>query len=197
VQRPTRPLFARALGFTLTEMVIVIAVVGIASAIALPNLRPILVSSTVSGNVNGLMAVLGYARSEAIARGAPVSVCRRASNTQGAGCGAAGDDWSNGLLVFVDGGTVGSIDGTDERLRLFHASTAGFELRAQAGSGGAGFGSLTWGATGELVVRPAGGMPRFRVGSKASAESEQTRLVCVTPAGRLRVSRVAEDCSGG
>ncbi|MFZ4756850.1 MAG: GspH/FimT family pseudopilin [Burkholderiaceae bacterium] len=195
--RSTHPSRLRSGGFTLTEMLVVIAIVGIASAFTLPNLRPILVSNTVSGNVNGLMAVLGYARSEAIARGVPVSVCRRAANAQGAGCGAAGGDWSNGLLVFVDGGVTGTIDGDDERLRLFHASATGFELRAQAGSGGAGFASMTWGATGELVVGPAGGTPRFVVGSKASAESDQSRLVCVTPAGRLRVTRLAEDCAGG
>jgi type IV fimbrial biogenesis protein FimT len=53
-----------------------------------------------------------------------VTVCRSANGT------ACGGTWNNGWIVFVDGGTAGSVDGTDEILRVFSSAGSSATLTA-------------------------------------------------------------------
>lgn len=193
-ERVVRP--SAQTGFTLTELLIVIAIMGIVAAFAGPNLRPLLVRNAVAGHANTLTSAIWYARSEAVARGSAVSICRAASADLNS-CGAAGSDWSTGWIVFADGGALGQINPGDARLRVFSAVDTGYEILANAGDGGAGFAALTWGSTGELVNRPAGdGMPRLTVKSKVSSEASMSRLVCLSASGRARLSSAAGNCAG-
>ena len=172
------------------------AIMGIVAAFAGPNLRPLLVRNALAGHANTLTAAIWYARSEAVARGSAVSICRAASASLNS-CGAADTDWSGGWIVFADGGALGQINAGDTRLRVFSALDDGYLISANAGDGGAGFAALTWGSAGELVNRPAGdGMPRLTVKSEVSSEASMSRLVCVSASGRARLSTAADNCAG-
>ena len=172
------------------------AITGIVAAFAVPNLRPLLVRNAVAGHANTLTSAIWYARSEAVARGSAVSICR-AGNDSLNRCGGADTDWSAGWIVFTDSAPLGQIDAGDERLRVFSAVDAGYRIRANAGNDGPGFAALTWGSTGELVNRPAGGgMPRLTVESVAVSEASMARLVCVSASGRARLSSAAGNCTG-
>ncbi len=98
--RPSR--FTTVRGFTLSELVVTIAIVAIVAAIALPGFRETFQSNRVASATNELIASLSYARGEAIrsnlGNGAQTAAAICASN-DGAACGG---NWNDGWIVFRD-----------------------------------------------------------------------------------------------
>lgn len=87
---------SRADGFTLFELLIVLVMVAIVTAIAIPNFRGFIGSQSLKNVTQSLYGHLVYARSEAIKRNADVSVV------------ANNGDWADGWLVTAASAT--SID---------------------------------------------------------------------------------------
>jgi type IV fimbrial biogenesis protein FimT len=83
-------------GVTLFEMVVVIGIVGILMAIAIPSYQYVTNSNRISAEINGLLGDLQFARSEAIKEGQTVSIC---VSTNGATCAAGNNVWNNGWIV--------------------------------------------------------------------------------------------------
>ncbi len=106
----------RASGFTVLEMLIVISIVAVLTAIAVPTFRDLIASRQVAANVSAFASTLRLARSEAIKRGTEVTVCRGRLVSGSPVC-VAGTDWSVGWFVFVDRGTLNSFDNGDVLVR--------------------------------------------------------------------------------
>jgi type IV fimbrial biogenesis protein FimT len=87
----------RMSGFTLVEMAVVMTIVAILVGIAAPSFRSVTTSNRVSGEINGLLGDMQYARSEALKEGQTVTIC---SSTDGINCGTAA--WDQGWFVFSD-----------------------------------------------------------------------------------------------
>lgn len=85
-------------GFTIIELVVVAAIVGIMSAMAMPYLGELLRGQRIKTAVSDVNASIIYARSEAIKRNQPVAIC---ASTDGATCAGA-TNWATGWIVFVD-----------------------------------------------------------------------------------------------
>ena len=90
-------------GFTLTEFMVVVGIVAILMAIAVPSYRYITNSYRMSSEVNSLLGDLQYARAEAIKEGQGVTVC--ASANGGATC-AGTNNWQVGWVVYSNGGNL-------------------------------------------------------------------------------------------
>lgn len=103
-----------AAGFTLTELLITIAIVGVASAIGIPMLQEFTKEAGVSTQADLMLAGLNQTRSEAVKRNGRVTMCR---STTGTGCAPAGD-WKDGWIVFLDSGEAAVVDGADEIIRV-------------------------------------------------------------------------------
>ncbi len=85
-------------GYTLTEMLVVVAIVAILLGIAVPSYRYITNASRMSSEINGLLGDLMYARAEAIKEGQSVSLCVSSDGVTCSGSTA----WANGWIVFPD-----------------------------------------------------------------------------------------------
>jgi type IV fimbrial biogenesis protein FimT len=87
----------RMSGFTLVEMAVVMTIVAILVGIAAPTFRSVTTSNRISGEINGLLGDMQYARSEALKEGQIVTIC---SSTDGINCGTAA--WDKGWFIFSD-----------------------------------------------------------------------------------------------
>ncbi len=110
-------------GFTLLELLVTLAVVGILAGVAVPGLHAIVATNRRAAQHNALVADLSLARSEAIKRGREVLACLSADQSQ---CGH-GDRWDRGWIVFVDRDGDRQHQGGETLLRT-HAALAGTHL---------------------------------------------------------------------
>lgn len=94
-------------GFTLMEIMMTLAVVGVIVAIAIPNFRDFLLNSRMTGAANDLLAAIQLTRSEAIKRQVPVALCASANPTANPpACAAQFTGWA----VWVDTDDDAAID---------------------------------------------------------------------------------------
>src|SRR4030065_950469 len=100
-------------GFTLVELVVVLAVGAILLAIAIPSYAFLVNSSRLAAVTNDLVTALHLARSEAIKRSIRVTVCKTSNAMAVSPLCDATASWQQGWLVFVCGrqkGVIGSGD---------------------------------------------------------------------------------------
>jgi type IV fimbrial biogenesis protein FimT len=157
----TRPA-PRARGFTIVELMVSLAVLAILLTLAVPSFTNATLGARLSAYANDLLASTQLARSEAIKRNAPVTLC---ASSDGTTCATSGN-WRVGWIVRLADGTV---------LQRQQALPA--EFRVTQGT----FGAITFPAT-VIGVTPA----TFTV-CRASPVGRQERVVTVTASGSASV----------
>lgn len=105
----------RLRGFTLIELMITVAVLTVTLTLAAPAFTDLIRDNRLISNVYAVRAILGLARSEAIARRMPVVVC---GTTDGLACNKD-TDWSSGYLALMGVDQDAAVDaGNPGRSRL-------------------------------------------------------------------------------
>ena len=166
-----------SLGFTLTELLVTIAVLTALATIAAPSYSSLILNNRISAQVNDMVAAVNLARSEAVTRGNAVTICR---SSDGASCAASGTNWAVGWIVFNDPNANATVDAGEQLIRAY-PSMSGTTTALSVGAGmqqsltflgvGRPLGSFTGG---EIQVCPAEG-------------GSYCRSLCLNSQGRPKV----------
>jgi type IV fimbrial biogenesis protein FimT len=105
-------------GFTLIEMLVTVAIAAVAMTIVYPSYSRFIIDAKEKSATNALMGAVRKARTEALSRNTPVSICRSQNLTD---CNPGGGTWADGWLIFTDSAGIGTIDGTDTVLHRHEA----------------------------------------------------------------------------
>jgi type IV fimbrial biogenesis protein FimT len=111
----------RSHGFTLVELMVALAIVGVATAVALPSFQSMVRDTRLTSQANDMLSALKFTRSEAVKRNARVTMCKSDNGTACSVTDSATGNWQGGWIVFADGGAVGVIDATDTILQVHGA----------------------------------------------------------------------------
>lgn len=152
-------------GFTLIELMIVLAIIGVILTIALPSFSEISMSTRLKAYANELVSSVYLARSEAIKRNEPMKLC---VSTDGANC--ASGNWNQGWIV---------LDSSNVVIRRQQALHAGY--------------SVTDTSAGAILItfQPSGlssTAANMKVCRKTPTAGRQERSVSITATGKPRVS---------
>lgn len=174
--------FRRSGGFTVIELMVVVAVMAILITIALPSFSDTMRTNRVASASNLMMATLAYARSESIRSKTTATVCARTA-PDALECGV---DWGNGALVWTDDdGDDPSRPEPNEIRRVVDAPNG----VTFSGNDGA---PISFDARGRVVA--SGGVERTFVlqANGCRPNSEARRLIRVNPVGQVTIRR--ENC---
>jgi type IV fimbrial biogenesis protein FimT len=171
-------------GYTLIELMVVVAIVGILSAVAVPNFSQMMQRQRVDSQVSALVSAMRSTRAEAVKRGQQVTLCPTNNpNDNLPVCATGNPDWSRGWVVFVDNGpNMRTLDPGETIINVQQA----FE-----GSGGVTNSTLDsmvflpsglpmGGVQSSFVVRPEG---------SGAAASPLVRNIVLSAPGRVRIDK--------
>ncbi|SEA13389.1 GspH/FimT family pseudopilin [Variovorax sp. YR216] len=172
----TRPSLKQGRGFTLIEMMVVVALVAILGAVAVPGFRDLLVNQRLAATTSDFVASLSLARAEAIRHSQLVTLL------------PTNRDWSNGWEVAIT-----DIDGNRVVLRAFDALRAGIAVDPQYGEG-----------FNKFVSYDASGFSKTKSGAFGAgcltfkADTGRRSSVVLSASGRPRVCDPGKkgDCAG-
>lgn len=163
-------------GFTLSELGITIAIVGILVTIALPSFLNLILSTRISGQVNDIVASVNLGRSEAVKRANGVTVC---PSSNGTAC--SGDaDFGVGWIVFNDPNVDAAVNAGEEVIRAYPALTGGTEAKFDGTTT-----SLTFLQTGRPLATFTG--TSVKVHAPSDTAGTYDRYICINSQGRPRV----------
>ena len=116
-------------GYTLTEILITLAMISIVTAIGVPSMSDFIKNDRLTTQINTLVGHLALARSQAVTLQLPVTVCASSDLTT-----CSSNDWATGWIVFVDSDASGGVSPGDELLRSQQALEGNSNLSSTVGS---------------------------------------------------------------
>ncbi len=174
---------------TLIELILVIAIIGIISAIGIPSFQTLIVTSRISSYTNILHGSLLLARTEGLKRGRNVTICRsNNANSVAPSCLSALSNplidtgWGEGWLIYIDVDNNKVYSPGD---LLIHAQG---KLISKTEDGSIipvpNRNNLTFNMTGQLF----GSYMRFAINRPDSdRDISHDRFICIASGGRARV----------
>lgn len=166
-------------GFTVVELLVTIAILGVLAALAAPSFASLTESWRVRQAVEQLQSTLYFARSESIKRGGNVIVEKIAKGTHGCTLNSTTNEWPCGWLVYHDANNNGKQDAATEPALMVAATTGNVEITRR--SGGAKIKLNRWGTVDGTWV----GFTLIPFDKNLSHPG--ARGLCMSTAGRIRI----------
>jgi type IV fimbrial biogenesis protein FimT len=173
----------KARGFTLIELMVVIAIVAILTTLAAPSFVNLIQSNSMASAVNTFMADMRFARSESIRRGGGVVLCRSdnpEASPPACSTTSSSNGWVSGWIVYIDQNNNGSID-DGEVLRVQGPITSIDSIVQPTTKN-----KFPFTATGRFQ-NLTGGTSTFQFGGSAFPNENQ-RVLCVSIGGQVRIA---------
>lgn len=164
-------------GFTLIEILMVVAVLGVLITAGMPGFNAWITKARVSGAANEFLGDLSYARNEAATRQVEVAIC---VSTDLASC-ATGQTWDKGRIIFIDSNADGAVTSGETILRVSQPMN------------GTSVATTGFGSSDIVRFRPFGGLRPPTAGSFKLCPSSGTegRTLAVATTGRPVITKTA------
>ncbi len=170
----------RQSGLTLVELMVTLAVAITLLAIGIPAFQGIEANSRAAAQANALVTALTLARSEAVGRATPMTVCAAASATA---CAADSTGWVGGWLVFSDFDQDASTLAADEIVKVFDRPRGNPVITVTPARAFLRFNTRGENAAGEAVA--------IRL-EQTGTTSSQDRCIRVAASGQITTTRVED-----
>lgn len=170
---------SKAKGFTLVELMIAIAVLGIIVAMAAPAMSGFVIRQNVNSRANELLLSIAFARSEAVKRNASIVVIPSTNSSTG---------WSDGWCI---GPTNISNCSHADVLRTFPGNSDVTITTAYLASGAS---RLMFQRDGTVCLA-CGDVPISITSPKLEATGDNARCITINRQGRAVVTKIARDAS--
>jgi len=173
-------------GFTLTELMAVLAIAGVLLGMAMPSLRQLIERQRLRTTANDLFAAIDLTRSQAIMRGRRVTM---------APADVLGSDWNKGWVVFVDKNDNRRPDADEEIIFQQGPVASGISIRyGFSASPGAAY--IAYNGAGRSCS--ANNSQAAHWGSLSVLLGEQARHIKINMLGRVRLCdpQKETDCTG-
>ena len=186
---------SRSAGFTLFELMMVLAIAGVMVALATPSMGEFMANNRMTSNANDLLTAVYRARSESVKRHAQTILCFTSdSEAKEPLCDG---DGSQGWVVFADTDASGTVN-DDEEVLLRHGpipNTMTLSSRPADNEGYVAFNNAGFARNIALGEAVASVVMCDKRGNKATAsgpEYSAARGVTISPTGRPKVTRIVD-----
>lgn len=185
-------------GFTLVELLVTLAIMAITLTLGVPSFKDTIRENRLAGHSNRFLSALNIARSEAIKRGAVVTVCKAnvdatppACNGNPCDSGGGANCWEKGWLVFTDTNGDGVTDPEETVIRVFEGLPKTLTLRV-AGNHDSNW--IAYDSIGEGKGSGAGGQPNDTFRLCQGQDAANGRKITINTMGRANIEKGTSSC---
>lgn len=193
-------------GFTLIEMLVAVAILGILAAMAAPSLRTFIVRNTFSTIGNEFSASVLRARNEAVSKNMCVTMCMSSTvdttTSNGPTCLTSGQDWQVGWIVFLNPECNTTIDRPRETNAAGNLVNAPENMLLVRRAGNPDYTLMSRSTTRKILFNPRGNATLAAAGRFDLNYTRDNALsntfgssICLDQMGRTRPVPAAVECN--